>query len=255
MDRASTEEEKAALINKFFDCTEAPIKEWLADFTKIDVRKLFDYADINDVIGFEHESEYYTAYVVTMDAGSPSMVDPELLKKSEKARKACSMLFDAVQKVFSAVTSTVAENYKDPVQDVVPMFVEEKMAFHLWRINRKAMQLQAASEQNNSIRNYLENTKEELSPENKEALQNTMKVIKKVFEENTQAVLEEQEVICKALNERIKSYTWLHIVIEKSDENKTEHISESMKRLPTFGIPFHDPEEETLIERLKREHQ
>jgi hypothetical protein len=41
-------------------------------------------------------------------------------------------------------------------------------------------------------------------------------------------------------------------VLEETDPNDTDIANESMKRLPTFGLLFQDPEEETYVDKLKK---
>lgn len=254
MDRAASEEEKALLMNKFFDCAEAPIKEWIASFLGVPVTEVFDFEDINDVIGFEYQSKYYSAFVVTMGPDSPQLVDKKLLDESEKAQKACSMLFDAVRQVFMSVVATASEQYKEKVQCLVPRFDNSKLAFFLFRINYKAMQLKMANDQNGKIVKYLNELKEPLDEEKKEALTNTVKAINKILTTTTKESLDIEEEECNRVNAEIMKHDWLYLAIEQSVGNSDDRITDSLNRLPTFGVRNHNPEEETYIEKLKKEN-
>ncbi len=273
MSRAEIAQERAAYTDKFFSCAESPIQEWIAAYIGKPVTELFsDYRDESDVIGFMHDSKHYNTYVVTMSADSESLVDANVMKVSEKARKACSMLYDAVREVFMAVTGSLAESLEksdtsdasistndtqktvELVKSLMPVFVEAKMAFAIKRVNRKAMQLQAAQAQRTQLLNFLRQApKDGISVEQKELIQETFDQLNKVFTETTQEALDAEEKLCKETNAKSETLDWMHIVLEESDPNDVETINESMKRLPMFGLQFQDPDEENYIDKLKKE--
>jgi len=245
--KAEIEEERANFINKFFDCAEAPIKEWLAEYVEKDVLDVFpDFKDVVDVIGFQHDDKHYNAYLVAMPSGTDSLVPKSLLLTNEKAKKACSMLYDAVLQVFMAVVNSSTETI---FKSLIPRFDESKMAFYLTRVNLKAMQLQTANQQNVQIRKFLEESKESITPEHEEALINTLKQIAEIFKTNTKEILDAEEKACVAENKANTNKPWMHIVVEEANE-----LDESLKRLPTFGLQYQDPDEETYIDKLKKEY-
>jgi hypothetical protein len=241
--------EKAAYTEKFFNCTESPIKEWLADYLNVPVETLFpDYVDEADIIGFPHDNKQYSAYIVTMPCDTECLVDVNLLKSNDKASRACSMLFDAVREVFMAVTGA-CDN--EELKSIMPVFSEEKMAFHLLRVNRKAMQLQAADQQMQQTQKFLQSEDaKNLTPEQYEAVNNGLDHLNKIFLEINKQSLDDEEKICRDVNEHIREKMWMHIVVEEIDP---EMADEGMKRLPVFGLPYQDPEEETYIDKLRRE--
>ncbi len=258
MNQAEIASEKAALVDKFFQCAEAPIHEWLAAYVKMPPATLFpDYTGNADVIGFMYEDTHYNAYLVPMPWGTDSLVDPQLLKTDKKTQKACSMLYDAVKQVFMAVTGAFeSHNKDDPNADLfkslIPYFDESKMAFHLNRVNWKALQLKTAYMQRQQIHEYIQkgNT---LSPEQVTAVQQSVTTIDKIFNEIDKDALDEYEEKCKDTNEKIKLYDWLHIVVEKSDPEAADSLDNSMNRLPMFGLQYQDPDEENYIDKLKNE--
>lgn len=258
MNKADIRTEQAAYSQKFFDYAESPIKEWIAGYLKQEVTEVFpDYVDEADIIGFMSKKKHYKAYVVPMPHDTQSLVDKNLLKNSEKMRKACSILFDAVREVFMAVVGSIEDPKLDYLKGFMPVFVEDKMAFHLLRVNRKAMQLQAADTQRKQIERFLQTAKETgVSEEQKSMIQESLNKINEVFTANTKEVMDAEEQACKLSNEDIKTsgVDWLHIVVEETDPDDQELEQESMKRLPTFGLQYQDPDEENYIDKLKKEH-
>lgn len=258
MNKADIRTEQAAYSQKFFDYAESPIKEWIASYLKQEVTEVFpDYVDEADIIGFMSKKKHYKAYVVPMPPDTESLVDKNLLKNSEKMRKACSILFDAVREVFMAVVGSMEDPKFDYLKGFMPVFVEDKMAFHLLRVNRKAMQLQAADTQRKQIERFLQTAKETgISEEQKSMIQESLNTINEVFTANTKEVMDAEEQACRLSNEDIKTsgVDWLHIVVEETNPDDEELEQESMKRLPTFGLQYQDPDEENYIDKLKKEH-
>jgi hypothetical protein len=60
-----------------------------------------------------------------------------------------------------------------------------------------------------------------------------------------------QQVICDVTNETLKQAPRLCIVLKKGKHLNEEHI---MQRLPEFGLKYQDPDEETLVDKMKKEH-
>jgi hypothetical protein len=255
MNKAEIEIERAEYAMKFFDYTETPIKEWIANYIKKDVSTIFpDYVDESEIIGFMINNKHYKAYVVAMPFDTNSLVDKELLEH-EKVRKACSILFDAVREVFMSVTGAIKTPELEYIKSFMPIFVEDKMAFYLKRVNRKAMQLQAADLQRKQIEKFLQTAdKTGVTEEQKNMIQESLNAINTVFTKNTKEMLDKEEQECKTTNEELTTYDWLHIVVEETSPDDEELKQESMKRLPTFGLQFQDPEEENYIDKLKKEY-
>ena len=258
MNKADIRAEQAAYSQKFFDYAESPIKEWVAGYLKKEVTEVFpDYVDEADIIGFMYKKKHYKAYIVPMPHDTLSLVDKNLLKNSEKTRKACSILFDTVREVFMAVIGSIEDPKLDYIKGFMPVFVEDKMAFHLLRVNRKAMQLQAANTQRKQIENFVQTAKETgISEEQNSMIQEGLNKINEVFASNTKEVMDAEEQLCRSTNADIKTsgVDWLHIVVEETEPDDQELEQESMKRLPTFGLQYQDPDEENYIDKLKKEH-
>lgn len=247
------DEEEAAIITKLFNCTESVIKEWIAEYLDKSPSDVFDdYVDDPDVIGFQENNKHYNAYVVTMK-NTTSLVDSKLLKNSEKARKACSMLFDGVYKVFSSVIQTSTE-YKEQIQGLRPVFDESSMSFQLKCINVKAEQLKIAVDQLHKTRAYLCSSKTELINDQLESIKNSIKLYSDIIKSNTTEVLNAAEEECKKTNERLATLNNLCIAIEDVDDQDIDNLETSMRRLPTFGLQYQDPDEENYIDKLKKEY-
>jgi len=250
METAQTQEDKRILIEKFFKYTESTIKEWLAEYLNTDVRELFpDYTDESDVIGLEYENKNYIAYVVTMPAETPRLVDMKLLDKCENMQKACSMLYDAVNQVFLAIIAT-AENKRDKLSNLMPAFDEDTMSFQITRINMQASKLRAACMQNNQIKQLLESQAEPLTEQQQAYVQSSMEKIKEIYSTITQEMLDEEEKICQLENSLNLDQPRLHIVIEESTD-----VESGLDRLPEFGYKYQDPEEDNYIDKLKKANQ
>lgn len=257
MNAAQTEEEKAIFTEKCFNCTESPIKEWLAEFLNEDVSIAFtDYTDSVDEFGFQDDEtkKHYNVFVVTGNPEMSSNVDLELLKRNEKARAACTMLFNAVHQVFVAVASTVTEEFSDKLMAIRPEFDPEHMAFYLRRINMSASRLHAMMAQKRQLDAYLAtNDISKLTDEQMTHVNKAQAGIDKVLAECTKEVLDAEQSLCDTMNPQLKKLSWLYLVTEESSSNP-EDLEASLGRLPTFGLTFQDPNEETYIDKLKKEY-
>ncbi len=256
-----SEAEKAAITNKLFDCAEAPIKEWIAGFICEDPSVVFnDYSDDVDLIGFQENDKHYNAYLVTLDCDATTNVNPELLKASEKTRKACSMLFDGTYQVFASVLQTVKKRFFDQLRNFRPVFDEPTMSFKLIRINGAAAQLRAALEQKSKAITFLAEAKEPLSAENQEKVDSFIKGLNELIVKNSKEVLDEEEVLCVETNKKLETYDKLCIVVEESNtddeggNSELENVNKLLSRLPVFGLNYQDPDEENYIDKLKKEY-
>jgi hypothetical protein len=253
MDRKSTEEEKAALLMKFFDYAESPIQEWLADYLGVDVTELFaDYQDNSDVLGFQLEDnkKHCDGYLINMEYGTDCYIDKTTLDKSVKYKKTCSMLFDAVHQVFPAVIGTVDEKYREQLKNLRPLFDNNTMSFKLHCINQSAAELNAAVESKRQLVPYLAQT-EQFDTKTMDNIRMNLTKCDAVIEKNSKSVLDEEEAKCRALNEQLNKINHLYIVVEESDEHNMTDFS--LSRLPLFGLQYQDPEEDSIFDTLKKE--
>jgi hypothetical protein len=254
MDRKSAEEEKAKLLMKFFDYAESPIQEWISEYLEVDVKELFpDYQDNSDVLGFQCEvnGNHYEGYLVSMEAGDDCYVDKELLNISEKYKKTCSMLFDAVHQVFPAVVGTIKEEYKKQVSSIRPLFDNSNMSFKLHSINQSAAALQVAVEAKKQLMPFLMNPGGQFDIDTMNNIRSDINKCEKVIESHTKEMLDRDEDKCKSINLNLEKFNRLYIAVEESDEYQPTDAS--LSRLPVFGLSYQDPEEESLVDKLKKQ--
>jgi hypothetical protein len=252
MEQRNYEEESATLNTKLFDLTEAPIKEWLANLLNAEFTDVFsDYVDNSDIIGFQENNIQYNAYVVTLNSSDMNYIDNNLIKNSEKVKKACSMLYDAVYKVFPAVIQTCNKKYSNELLALRVVFHEPTMSFRLFKVNMKAEQLKTAIQTKTNLSKILEE-KKDFTEEQLNEINKLINISNLTINNITKDVMdiEEKEVI--NYNKKLESYDKLYIVISTSDDNYLENMETSMKRLPQFGLSYQDPDEENYIDKLKK---
>jgi hypothetical protein len=247
MENPQDQEDKIKLLMKFFDYTEAPIKEWIAEYLNQPVDKVFpDYEDKVDLFGFQDDNTklFYSGYVVSMEQDQGPFVDKQLIESSEKVKQVCSLLFDAVAQVFNSVIATCDDSYKESVKDLRPMFNEEKLAFYLVRINSKAAELQMAVEHKKKLFEMLhaDNTEEQ-----NQKIYDFVKKLDLVIEKHTKAELDLEEIKCQLINSKMSETKWLYLAIDQGEEA-------NLSRLPEFGLLYQDPEEDNYIDKLKKEN-
>lgn len=267
MSRANAEEEKKKMMDKFFNYAEAPIMEWLSEFINVKPELAFpDYCDDSDDIGFRYKDKQYTAYLISMGPDESSKVDSKLIENSEDVRKACSMLFDAVQVVLPSVIFTADKEYADALKGLHCIFDEKTMSFKFVVINIEEYKKINAVKQYKQLHDtktlfeqkmaeseltgdVLSNVKAQLFK-----IDELMLKAKKVYEETTEEMLAADEKRCELVNEKIKTANRLYVVVEESDSSDDHTLLESLKRLPTFGTMYQDTEDVSFIDMLKKEY-
>ena len=267
MSRAEAEEEKKKMIDKFFNYAEAPIKEWLAEYLNTDTEKVFpDYDEDSDDIGFQYKGDQYNAYLLSMGPNEPSMVNQSLLKSSEEVRKACSMLFDAVQMVMPSVLHTTDKEFADALKGFHFQFDEDTMSFRLIVVNteqykkvmsvkhyQQLMHSKGLMEKKLNEPDVDENTVTEIK-KYLEKVDDLVVKAKESYDAITNEAIEKEDERCKDITEKLKTANKLYIVVEKIDENDVDAINEGLKRLPVFGTTFQDTEDESFVDKLKKEY-
>lgn len=267
MSRMEAEEEKKKLVDKFFNYAESPIGEWLAEYLGVSENEAFpDYNDDSDDIGFQYKNEQYRAYLLSMPHDTPAQVSKKLLNDSEDARKACSMLFDAVQMVMPGVVHTADNEYAEQLKGMHCKFDEASMSFALITVNtaeyKKGMAVQQYL-QVMQVKEQLEKklAEPDLDEKTRSDFDTRMKQIadligkaKLAYEQVTDEDIEQEQTRCKQVDSQLEMASRLHIVVEKLDPSDPDAISESLKRLPVFGITYQDTEDETFTDKLKKEY-
>jgi len=255
--RQEIEEEKAQWSMKFFDYAESPIKEWIAAELEETIETIFDdYKDESDVISMEIDKEYYLCYLthcpVETNNGSAFCLTSEELKKHENLQKATSIMFDAVYTVFPPVVKTMT-NLFHRMEDVFPKFDEKTMSFSFFMVNKYQIMHDQGFMTLNKIQEQW-NRLIGVSNEEADSIREKLDQLRTKTVENinlcTVEKITNQEKICKEANAKYEKSPKLYLVLEKNTKPNEESI---MRRLPEFGLKYQDPDEETYIDKLKRE--
>lgn len=251
MSTIQEQEERNKFINKYFDCAESVIKEWIAEYIGKPVNEVFDdYKDDSDVVGFIHDNIQYDAYLVTLEPGNKSFVDRKLLDTSEDARKSCSLLCDAVNEVFKAVVSTMKDRSWSTNLRIV--FSEELMAFQFKHCNSVEMKFRYALFHYEKMCKFMEENK--LPEDRQKTCNEKMTELQKILDTTTEEDIRKCDEEIKRLDEEKKSMSYLHLVIETVEDCIEEHTEAIFKRLPDVGIKYMDPDKESFIDKLKKEY-
>jgi hypothetical protein len=267
MSRMEAEEEKKKMIDKFFSYAESPIMEWLSEYLEVQTDEVFpDYDEDSNDIGFQYKGNQYNAYLLSMGPNEPSAVSSDLLQASDDARKACSMLFDAVQMVMPSVVHTSDKEYADKLRGFHCKFDENTMSFNLIVVNTEEYKKVMAVQEYKKIMQYKGQLEQKLAePDLNEALildiKNRLKQAddligkaKQAYEMVTEEDVQKEADRCDEITKRLADVNKLYIVVEKVDSGDVDAINEGLKRLPVFGITYQDTEDETFTEKLKKEY-
>ena len=267
MSRGKEEEEKKKLVDKFFNYAEAPIKEWLSEYLGVETNEVFpDYNEDSDDIGVQFNKQQYNVYLLSMNASEPSMVDPKLMSDSEEIRKACSMLFDAVQMVMPSVVHTADSKFTESLKGHHCTFDEKTMSFSLIVVNTPEYKKTTAVQQYQQSINFKKMITEKLAEpglnENivleinakMKQVDGVLSEAKKAYEEVSEEDIIKEEARCAAIREKLNTANKLYIVVDKMDAADADDINESLKRLPVFGLTYEDTEDESFVNKLKKEY-
>lgn len=259
--KAEKELERQKWAMKHFDYAESAIKEWIAEILGEEVSTIFDdYTGESDVLGIKSNGDHYTLYLTPFPSKEkPFEATVEDLKKNKELSKASSIMFDAVHTVFLPVMKTMI-NLKYSLEDVFPKFEEDKMCFKLVMMNKLQMK-------RNQIINVLQQVNEKLelirkvpkerleSPEGKDALEKIIKFQSEHCEKLNEISVEECEKLQKIVdetNDKFDKSAKLYICLEKNKKDINQDYL--LRRMPEFGMRYQDPDEETLIDKIKQEY-
>lgn len=252
MDDQLNEYEKKELQEKFLRNAKAPIQEWIAEYLGKEVKEVFpDYEDESDVIGFQKDGKHYDMFLVTTDVDDAPLIEESMLE-FDKLKRAIVMLHEAAGKVFFALVMFVNEKYADDVLCLCPRFDKEKMGYHLERINTKATRLQVAVRQRDQVMKYLSENPT-MNEEEKKKMDELLGTIEEIMKTHTKEILDEEQAKCNEQNTRMKNFTMLCMALEEKDPDDKD-LDVTFRRMPEFGLRFQDPEEETYVDKMKKEY-
>jgi hypothetical protein len=195
--------------------------------------------------------------------------DLEDLDTCKNLRQASSILFQAVYTVFTPIIQTIAdESFRSQMDSIFPKFDEKTMSFYFYKVNKAKHEKQKAVDTLSTIREYLDKMKdvpfdkidEGTEQYSKETLQELNKHKKHlvsmqleqlaILNKYPDELIEERESDCSIKNEDLKNGCRLYFVLEDGDQMDDELV---MKRLPVIGSKFHDPEDESVLDKYARE--
>lgn len=270
------EEEKHGLAMKFFDYAEVPIKEWIANYLNVTQEELFgNEKDESDIINIQINNNYHQIYYTIWNTpGQPNSVIPSSeYKKHENLRKAMSIMFDAVRVVFPCVVKAM-KKLNSSMENVFPKFSQETLSFSFNMVNH--LKIKKDSHTKNILNIYQQVAKvkqrieqgkvalkvashkekeeiEAMLKNGKEILDNLSKSLStEMMDANaiTDAAIAAREDECKAANAIFEKSVKLHMIIDQ-DVADDDAI---MRRLPVFGMAYQDPEEDSFVDKLKKEY-
>jgi hypothetical protein len=216
-----------------------------------------------------------------------AFVIPDQIVKSDtneyfKLYQASSMMHDAVYNVYPFVVKTIfkkdktvpvnvsdavdetAESDKNtnPFDDVTPIYDPTDRCFEFKMINRYHYLKEQANHQILECTNQLTRINEgirnpQFNPENLPKIEeNKQKLFKirdtniETFNKITQDMIDERQKVCDEVNDRFATLNKLYIVLEC---NTVQDEEQKMKRLPVIGEKFTSPDDESVIDKFKKE--
>ena len=247
MSALESAEEKKQIEMRLFDFAEEPVKEWIADFLGEPPETIFsdyrgeaDVCAVSDSLGDKNrQATVYLSLERDNDSGLPP---PEHVN----ARRAMSMMYDAVFTVYVPVVATMT-NMRHRLENLMPRFDDHRRCFELCMVNTIAAKKKQLEQTALSIHHHL-TTKTDLTDEDKQKLTELRTKYMTDYNEITaeQIAAEEERVV--AFNNN-KNDSVLYIVVETGPVTNEDLIA---RRLPRIDRQYEDADEETLTEKIKR---
>lgn len=216
-----------------------------------------------------------------------AFVIPDQVVKSDtneyfKLYQACSMMHDAVYNIYPFVVKTIFKNDKNtpvnvsdatdasansnkntnPFDDVAPIYDPSDRCFEFKMINRYHYLKEQANHRIVECTNQLTRINEginspQFNPENLPKIEeNKQKLFKirdaeiEIHNKISKEMIDEQQKVCDEVNNRFASLSKLYIVLEC---NTVQDEEQKMKRLPVIAEKFTSPNDETTIDKYKKE--
>lgn len=187
-----------------------------------------------------------------------------------KILTALSMMQDAIYNVYPFVakslyqlnTNNAEQKIDNPFDDVVPIFDPDDKTFVLAKINKYHYQKEYANHQiiecTKQLKKIADGVKDpRFDKANLPMLEENKNKILKIRADEIEKhnkitfdMINEQQVLCNEANKKLNHHR-LYIVLE---ERNVEDNDLMMKRLPEIGDKYEDLEEESLIEKFKKQN-
>ena len=178
-------------------------------------------------------------------------VTKQIIQRSLSIKHAIGSLLQSVYTVYPAVSKTMV-NLKHRIEGIMPEFVEHDMYFRLKMINIPYAKKQQALQPIPEIQEQLRKIENVETPEVNKIRQQLSDLYNEQlnkFNSISEQEVSDAEKQCKLENEKLKHGPFLYV-----HANKNNHLDNDIiyKRLPQFGLRYQDPEDETLIDKLKK---
>jgi len=178
-------------------------------------------------------------------------VTKQIIQRSLSIKHAVGSLLQSVYTVYPAVSKTMV-NLKHRIEGIMPEFVEHDMYFRLKMINIPYAKKQQALQPIPEIQEQLRKIENVETPEVNKIRQQLSDLYNEQlnkFNSISEQEVSDAEKQCKLENEKLKHGPFLYV-----HANKNNHLDNDIiyKRLPQFGLRYQDPEDETLIDKLKK---
>ncbi len=236
MNKAELLEEQKRWEMKYFDLAETQVKLWISRFLEDSADVVFpDFKDDTDVLSIYEDGKYYTFYL------SENKVF-EVKELTENMRKAMSVLYDSVIRVYGPIVHTAMIGV---LQNVMPTFDNENYRFKFVAVNKLAVikqnllnKLYESQEYNKKLDEFDNDEVKEIRVKLDAFRDETIKELNSITEEDINA----DEKNRNEVESRLTNGPYLYICAREGGHNE----STIAKRLPVVGPLYCDPEEETL---------
>jgi hypothetical protein len=266
---AETRKKHEEKSNEYFDIAEQVVKDWLALFLEAEPEILFknDYnsSQRTKTVSFRHNDQSYSMY---LDLDRENEIDKKLLKESEHGGIALKTIHSAIYLVFMPIINTAAEEFKSRLEGLYPCCEESFFRYRFayrhpikYQYDTTFGQLQKVIELISQFR-----AKEAASQANGKTMSDEdLKEMKEHKEKLINAQIDIMGKLNKFNKEDIDKYTEIenmrNVTLQQSprlyicmDSAFVHNEEETFARLPVIGETFTDPAEESLVSKLKKEH-
>lgn len=283
---ADKQAEQKKWAMKYFDYADIPIKEWISAVLDEDANHLFDdYEDDDndtDLLNIKDENDRTFSFYLTAFPENDKKtfaLTPDEIKDSPKLSRAMKLMFDSVYTVFPPVVKTMS-NMNHKMEDVFPVFDDKYHAFKLTKLNGLAHKRMALmknmdqiiyqfgqlKEKTQALDNMIKQAEEkkddevlmdlkqkkEQSDELEQKLQTMAQDTESQINEITKEKMELSQQECDGMNKLLEDAPMLYLCCEMDKDNISTEVK--LRGMPEFGVPFQDPDEESYVDKYKKEH-
>ena len=262
MSATEVQEDKKKWGMKYFDIAEESVRKWISKYLDEDPECLFThYRGNDDILSFVLNDISYSFYLDNDEANdtkdeekymSPHFqVTAKEFAKEDNLKKSASIFFDAVRAVYLPIVKTMI-TLSHEMEFLLPDFVEESMLFRFKMVNRYLVEKQQALAPLDGIKTHLQSIKDRKSEKfdkiRKELITLQHKQIA-LYKSISDKDVDDENIRCAEINKKLSKGPFLHMCVVK---NKKPSDNQVAKRLPKFGSKYEDPDEESLVDKLRK---